>query len=256
MRNLIGRLVGWLMGLEPRRPATRRYLCDGSMPMRRAPRRLCRSSRFSPATSPGIALVVLAGCGGGGEAPAPACVPQQNITVSLLGNSIMAAIGDEPALRIALFAQFGAGVTVTNRAVGGTELADIVIGRAGFRPWPQDAGDVTVILDGTNEARRGSSLAQFAADLKTVTARPGVVLVTPPPMDQTQPLSNGADVLPFVLAMRVYPVADLYAYTSAMTNWQASFPDGVHPGPAFAAQIAREVVAPAVGREVSRLRCN
>ena len=89
-----------------------------------------------------LAVLVLSACGGGGSDPVATCVPQQTITVSILGNSIAAGLGDDTTLRSMLFAQFGPGVSVVNHAVGGTEVSDIIIGRAGFKSWPQDAGDV------------------------------------------------------------------------------------------------------------------
>lgn len=210
-----------------------------------------------------LLLLLIAACGGGGsDAPAaPACVPQR-VQVVLLGNSIMAGIGDDPTLRAMLAAQFGPdAVTVANRAIGGTELGDIIVGRAGFAAWPQGAGDVTVILDGTNEARRGTPLASFRTDLETVAARPLVVLITPPPLDATQPLSNGADTAPYAQAVRdvaaahlIVP-ADAFAYTAALPAWQALLRDGVHPTDEFYAQLSRDVVAPAVIRAVAPLRC-
>lgn len=226
-------------------------------------------SALSAASFPGwsiippLACAVLGACGGGGsDAPAaPACVPQR-VQVVLLGNSIMAGIGDDPTLRAMLAQAFGPdAVTVANRAIGGTEIGDIIVGRAGFAAWPQGAGDVTVILDGTNEARRGTPLASFRTDLETVAARPLVVLVTPPPLDATQPLSNGADTAPYAQAVRdvaaahlVVP-ADAFAYTAALPGWQALLRDGVHPTDAFYAQLSRDVVAPAVIRAVAPLRC-
>ena len=202
-----------------------------------------------------LAVLVLSACGGGGSSD-PACVPQQTITVSILGNSIASGLGDDPTLRSMLFAQFGPGVSVVNHAVGGTEVSDIIIGRAGFKSWPQDAGDVTLVLDGTNEAIRGSSLAQFSADLGTITKRPGVVLIAPPPMDQTIPLTHGADILPYVQAVRgAKAPADLYAYMMAIQGWQSDLRDGVHPVDPFYAVLSKEVVYPAVAREVSKLRC-
>jgi hypothetical protein len=213
---------------------------------------------MAPRSTPCLGFVlVLAACGGGSDAPPtpPACAPQ-HVTVALLGNSIMAGIGDDPTLRAMLAQRFGGDVIVVNRAIGGTELGDIVVGRAGFHAWPADAGDVTVILDGTNEARRGTPLETFRADLAMVAQRDRVVLVTPPPMDATQPLSNGADTSPYAASVRAAgATADAYAYTLAQPEWQTLLADGVHPTPAFAAQLAREVVGPAVVRAVAPLRC-
>lgn len=181
----------------------------------------------------------LAACGGGGSG---VCSP----TVQVEGDSI--------AKRLVL----NVNAPVTNTAIGSTTTADRISGSAGFQPFPQGiSGSVYVTNWGVNDAYQRLPLPQYKANLRLIAAQPGAVLMTPTPMDLTQPYT--ADDSAYAQAVRDIgvemrvPVIDTNAWFLAQPNWPSGLSDGVHPTPAWQAAMEQQVIDPAVNARIAAM---
>ena len=164
-------------------------------------------------------------------------------------------------LQAALVAEFGRGVTlVTVRAQGGTTARELVTGTDGRnQPWPRSVNaDLVVINHGINDMTHygPAGFEQYRADLRTLARQSPAKVIF-----ETPNIVKGWDVSIYARAMREVaaevsaPVADVYAFTAALPDWQALVPDWAHPSTALYQQIGDRVLAPVVAAEVRALLC-
>lgn len=217
--------------------------------------------------------VILSACGGGGgDAPAspsgqPACQPVPVVRIQLYGDSTMhgydGAKFDTLAVhtpRVNLQAYFDTlypgKVLVTDRAVSGTTAANLLAGTDGLnRQWPQEvAAEIVVINFGINDRNQYNDADQYRANLRALSS-PARVLWQTPNIVKSFDIAPYAQVMREVAAERGQPVADVYAYTSALPNWQALIPDNAHPSEELYQMISRDVVAPKLQPLVAALLC-
>ncbi len=227
-----------------------------------------RSARLSRGLFPAFAIV-LAACGGGGDADA--CTPIV-ARVQLFGDSTQAGFDGgtnalaphRPAveLQARLDAEFGPGATlVIDEAVNGSTAQELVAGADNHhQPWPRSvAAQIVVVNSGINDMVRygGPRFGEYAVALDALSkVPPGVTLIF-----ETPNIVKGWEVSHYAQAMREaanrnrWPVADVYAYTSRLPDWQALIPDWAHPSDPLYVRIVDDVLAPAVAEQVRQLRC-
>jgi lysophospholipase L1-like esterase len=227
-------------------------------------------------TLPALLLsVILVACGGGGsdapptEAPST-CTPIAQVRVQLFGDSTMvgytaetdAAAQHAPVVMLQqiLDARFGAGATlVTVRAMGGTTSGELLNGTDTVnQAWPKSVdADIVVINHGINDLTHVGNVATYRANLQALaanTAGAKLVLETPNVVAEH-------DLSPYAQAMRDVakaagaPVADTFAFTSALPDWHARLSDWAHPRDAFYQQIVTTSLAPAVVPVVAAMLC-
>lgn len=202
-----------------------------------------------------VLVLVLTLCAGSDATPPPSvqtCSPR-TVSVALVGDSTLYGFlvstggqaADNPGVRLQhdMDAKFGAGaVVVTNHAVSGTTSSQA----------PKVAADVVVTNYGINDAHLGVPVADYVAYMHTIGA---TLIETPNPTWGT--VYGRIDDAPYAAAGRTLglPVADTHRYMLARANWQDLLPDGVHPTEAGYADIVDNVLAPAVAKQVSPLRC-
>lgn len=185
--------------------------------------------------------LVLAACGGGGG---ESC----SVTVQIEGDSIAKQLGT--ALPV--------GARVINTAIGSTTTSDRISGAAGFQPFPQGvSGSVYFTNWGVNDAYLQVPLVQYKANLRRIAATPGAVLMTPTPMDLSQPYT--ADDSAYAQGVRDIglelnvPVLDAQAWLLAKPNWQSALVDGVHLSATAQDAMVRELVAPGIQARIQGL---
>jgi acyl-CoA thioesterase-1 len=209
-----------------------------------------------------VLALVLAGCGGGADAPAdppkaPSSPPTKTCTprvvsVALLGDSTMygsqgsllARAAHDPGaqLQADMDARFGAGaVIVTNYGVPGTYSSQAVPVKA----------DVVVANYGINDMP-GQNLPQFIVNMKAIGA---TLIETQNPIDVAAfPDDVQASYAQAARGLGL-PVADTFAYVKSLPNWASLLADGTHPTDALYVMIVDNVLAPAVAEQVAPLRC-
>jgi lysophospholipase L1-like esterase len=204
---------------------------------------------------------VLAACGGGGDAtePSAACTVSNPLRIQLFGDSTQegwdgqtqayAPIPPAAALQAELEGRLGPGrVVVTSRAVDKSTASDLAAGTDGLNaawPAPVDA-DIVIINHGINDATHGGSLADYRAALDKLAQAPALVIFETPNIIRHVDLAPWAQAMREVAAQRGVAVADTYAYTAALPDWQALVGDWAHPTQELYLMIARDVLAPTV----------
>jgi lysophospholipase L1-like esterase len=148
-------------------------------------------------------------------------------------------------------------VLVMDRSVPGTTSGQLVAGTDGLnRPWPQDVNaEIVVINHGINDRNHVNDLELYRSNLLKLSQAPALVVW------QTPNIVKNFDVGPYAQAMRELaakkgqPLADVYAYTSTLPNWQTLTPDAIHPNDELYQMIDRDVVAPVLKPMVAALLC-
>lgn len=221
-----------------------------------------------------IAALVLTACGGGGgdDAPAtaaPSCTPVAQVRIQLFGDSTqegyeggtssLAVITPAIALQAALDAEFGRGaVLVTVRAVAGTTGAELVAGTDGRnQPWPKSVdSEIVVVNSGINDMTRYNNLDTYRATLRTLaTSSARVTVFETPNIVKGWQIEHFAKVMREVAAETKSPLADTYAYTAGLPDWDTLIPDWAHPSSALYERIGTKVLAPVVAAEVRKMLC-
>lgn len=206
----------------------------------------------------GAALaLVLAGCGGGSDAPNPptgiaGCTPRV-VTVDLLGDSTQYGVDSgannaraihNPGveLQAQMDTRFGKGaVIVTDRGVPGS-TADQA---------PHSTADVIVANYGIND-ERVVDINTFLVHMQVIGA---TLIESPNPVWQFGPTLDMQGQYVSSEKTLGAPVADVFAYVSSLPDWQSHLHDGVHPDDALYVLIVDNVLAPAVAKQVAPLRC-
>lgn len=206
----------------------------------------------------GLLAVLLAACGGGGSGGEPEAVQAASacrVSVLLNGDSThwgyepggggaRATVTPESALQREMDARFGAGVvTVRTGAVSGTTSTDALT-------QPRDA-DVVLYNPGINDYGERMPEETYRANLRTLSAVPGAVFVTPLPV-KVEP-AHFAGVMREVAAETGTPLIDSRAYAESVPGWWQLAPDGVHPNSEGYRVIVHDVIAPALAVTVRSL---
>jgi len=222
-----------------------------------------------------FALILTACGGGGGDAPSPAptCTPVQQVRIQLFGDSTQAGydgsnnqIGPNnptSALQAELDLRYGRGVTfVISSAMGGTTSQELLAGTDGKNPpWPKSVtSNIVVINHGINDATHygGARFSEYGKTLETLVnlLPPDVTLIF-----ETPNIVKGWDLVPYaqelrnVAARHGLRIADTYAYTSSLPDWNTLIPDWAHPSDALYAMIVKNSLAPVVIAETDKLLC-
>lgn len=189
-------------------------------------------------------LLVLAGCSGGGAAPASpimAAVLSPATPPASLGDSITAGYTlTSPTLAYPFL------IGSQNLGIDGETAVGAVIDEL---PKLASAKFVTIFL-GTNDVAQGESLAAFRSAMQTLVAgaraRSSTVLVVNiPDYGSRAPYTSQHPMIPSynaVINSLGVPVVDMYsdaAYTADLAGKDSV--DGIHPGPIGQAEIARMV---------------
>ncbi|WP_185634006.1 SGNH/GDSL hydrolase family protein [Burkholderia stagnalis] len=229
-----------------------------------------------------IALAViaaaLAACGGGNGAPQTAAAATAQVSAvietygdsttqgweSINGNGFITTANVPALLQAGLQAQFGAGVTVSNQAVGGTEASQLLNGTDGVHAaWAQQMAAsparIVMLNFSLNDAYYirvpksgviGEAPADYAAYMTQLVqiakaAGKTVVLVEPNPTCEPVRQSALAD---YVAQLRQVATAQgvmlvpHYDPILNLPNWQAMLTDCLHPSDAlYAIKANREL---------------
>lgn len=234
------------------------------------------------------ACLALTACGGGGSDAPSTSTPQtacQPITVAALGDSTawgldsfkyaalppgspidLAKANPSPVqvLQTEMDAEFGPGAVIVSEAgVMGASAGDLVIGNAGYRPWPDGiTADIVTMNYGINDRGNNHSLAFYESNLRTIVAKTpaGTRLLL-----ETPNFTPGGDTVLGDFAQRMRdvatstgtPLADTFAYTQALPDWLTRFAPGdfAHPSTEGYRLIAVNSRAPAVAALVRALGC-
>jgi len=218
---------------------------------------------------PILIALASASCGGGGEPPIP-CNSKDSVRVQLFGDSTQVGFDSASTNSLAphnptaelqnyFDAQYGRGkVTVTSRAMNGSSARQLVDGTDGLNgPWPGSVtADVVVMNHGINDLYPVDDLAEYRRNLEVLSAAPGTQVVF-----ETPNILRKLDITPYAEAMREVardrglPIADVFAYTSALPDWPVLLYDNAHPSDALYQSISRDVVQPVVAPIVARMLC-
>jgi lysophospholipase L1-like esterase len=154
-------------------------------------------------------------------------------------------------LQARLDQEFGAGVAfVSSRAMQGTTAVELVAGEDKRNPpWPQSVdANVVVVNHGINDMTHHGDLAAYRAALRTLAKAPAKVIFETPNVVKWHDLGPFAQAMREVAAEAGVPLADVYAYTSALPDWRTRIPDWAHPSSLLYVEIVQNVLAPAVIR--------
>ncbi|OJA82900.1 hypothetical protein BGV71_14100 [Burkholderia ubonensis] len=229
-----------------------------------------------PALVAVMALVcTLSACGGGGDsgstAPPYSSAPHpvaKSVLIDAQGDSTMKgseqradgtyfyAPSSAPAVLQALLqSAYGSTVTVQNHGVGGSTVADVLNGVAGYtQPWkdalPANTAQVVIANWAINDSNPivNETPAQFEADLLywiQITQAAGKTVV----LEEPNPVCNPAfDALPQyvqvvdnIAAQLAIPLVKQYDYIQSLPNWQSYLgTDCTHPADDRLYQIKAE----------------
>jgi acyl-CoA thioesterase I len=222
-----------------------------------------------------LALVVmLSACGGGGDAEDDASAPTQagcrsTVTVQLFGDSTMAGYDGAqvdtyavhtPLVNVQAFfdARYPGRVLVTSRAASGTTARHLLTGTDGVNsPWPQPVNaDIVVVNFGINDRNQINDIAEYRANLKRLAIAPARVVFQTPNVVKSFDIADYAQTMREVAAEVGAPLADVYAYTSALPDWRTLIPDNAHPSDELYQRIGRDVTGPALEPVVAELLCS
>lgn len=230
--------------------------------------------RTTPASSTWRALlfsaIVLAGCGGGGDAPPPTlpCEPKSTVRVQLYGDSTQegyvgatGVVADRSPVKLmqsAMDHRFGPGVvSVESRAVQGTTAVELVAGLDGRNlPWPGSlVADVVVVNHGINDMTHHGDTTAYMAALETIAGSGARVVFETPNIVKSYDVAPWAETMRSVAARHGAALADVYAYTASLHDWPALIPDWAHPSAQLYAMISADVLVPAVAAAVRAEMC-
>lgn len=212
-----------------------------------------------------LSAALLTACGGGGGegGDSPQSIsPCPPVVVQLFGDSTqqgfdgatrsIAPNNPSASLQRALDARFGVGRTkVLDQAVAGSSSLELLNGTDGKNlPWPRSViGDVIVINHGINDMTSLRGIDAYEANLEALVSKTpeGVDLVFETPNKvRNWTISGYAQRMRDVAKKHDVPVADTYAYTDKLANWEDLMPDWAHPSDKLYEMISRDVLVPAV----------
>ncbi|MCV2422652.1 SGNH/GDSL hydrolase family protein [Paucibacter sp. DJ2R-2] len=217
-----------------------------------------------------MVAILLASCGGG-DAPASAtCTALPMVRIQLFGDSTQvgfdsASPGEvaphNPAAALQAFfdARYGLGkVKVSSRAVNGSGAWQLVAGSDTLNlPWPGSvAAEIVVVNHGINDFYLVNDIAAYRKNLQTLSMAPGARVVF-----ETPNVLRKLDISPFVRVMREVaaekglPLADVFAYTSALPDWPVLLHDNAHPSDSLYQMISRDVLQPTIAPIVAQMLC-
>jgi lysophospholipase L1-like esterase len=220
-----------------------------------------------------LAVVILSACGGGGggspAAPIAKAAPTP-IAIEMIGDSTMVGAtypngpcgaspttgicdpstqvttpDNAPANMAQILQQAGAPVTVTNAAISGTAIVDLINGKNGYAPWaqmlPTINARVIVLNFGINDTQRADEtpsqysayLTQWIASVRAAGKVP--VLEEPNPVCRVgyETLPDYVAQMDAVAAQQGVLLIQQYAHIQSLPDWQGMMSDCVHPRPAL-----------------------
>lgn len=218
-----------------------------------------------------LLILSLTSCGGGGpESPTDPCVALSSVRIQLFGDSTQLGFDSaspsgvathNPATELQRYfdARYGAGkVKVSSRAVNGSSSKQLVDGTDGLNaPWPASVeAEIVVVNHGINDFYPVDDIAAYRKNLQILSMAAGsrVVFETP---NILRKLNVGpyAQVMREVAAQKGLPVADVFAYTSALPDWPTLLFDNAHPSDMLYKMISRDVLQPTISPIVAQMLC-